>query len=130
MKNNEQIVFERQGEQRADMVQGDIVFVISQSPHSLFKRVDNNLFMTLEISLEEALLGFSRTITHLDGHQVTIKNQGQEIIQPYSWKIIKGEGMPIRGTGDFGELHVKMQVVFPKQLSDKQKQLAMQIFGL
>jgi DnaJ-related protein SCJ1 len=68
MKNNEQIVFERQGEQRADMVQGDIIFVISQSPHSLFKRVDNNLFMTLDISLEEALLGFSRTITHLDGH--------------------------------------------------------------
>ncbi len=56
------------------MVQGDIVFVISQSPHSLFKRVDNNLFMTLEISLEEALLGFSRTIAHLDGHQVTIKS--------------------------------------------------------
>lgn len=28
MKNNDQILFERQGEQRPDMIQGDITFVI------------------------------------------------------------------------------------------------------
>lgn len=29
--------------------------------------------------------------------------------------------MPIRGTGDYGELHVKMLVNFPRELNDKQK---------
>jgi len=36
--------------------------------------------------------------------------------------------MPIRGTGEFGELHVKMLVNFPKDLNDKQKQLVDLIF--
>ena len=41
-----------------------------------------------------------------------------EIIQPFSWKIIKEEGMPIRGSGgDFGELHVKLIVTFPTALN-------------
>lgn len=68
MRNNEQILFERQGEQRPDMIQGDITFVISQTPHNVFKRIENNLYINLDISLEEALLGFSKTISHLDGH--------------------------------------------------------------
>lgn len=49
-------------------------------------------------------------------------------MQPFSWKILKDEGMPIRGTGEFGELHVKMLVNFPKDLNDKQKQLVDLIF--
>jgi hypothetical protein len=36
--------------------------------------------MNLDITLEEALLGFSKTIKHLDGHDVTIKSQGSEIV--------------------------------------------------
>lgn len=50
------------------MIQGDVIFVIEQKQHNTFKRVENNLFTNLEISLEEAILGFTRTITHLDGH--------------------------------------------------------------
>lgn len=42
-------------------------------------------------------------------------------MQPFSWKILPGEGMPIRGTGEFGELHVKLIVNFPKELTEKQK---------
>jgi DnaJ-class molecular chaperone len=76
--------------------------------------------MNLDISLEEALLGFTKTFKHLDGHDVIVKSQGSEIIQPFSWKILKDEGMPIRHLGEFGDLHVKMQVVFPKKLSKKQ----------
>ena len=36
--------------------------------------------------------------------------------------------MPIRGTSDYGELHVKMLVNFPRELNDKQKQLVDLIF--
>lgn len=54
------------------MIQGDVVFQIQQSPHNVFKRVGNNLYINVDISLEEALLGFKKTITHLDGHIVDI----------------------------------------------------------
>ena len=74
--------------------------------------------MDLQISLKESLLGFSKTIEHLDRHKFTVKSNEGEIIQPDSWKIIKGEGMPIRGTpSEFGDMHIKMKVVLPKQLS-------------
>ena len=72
MANGDTIVFERQGEQVPDQIQGDIVFVISCNTNPTFKRVGDNLFLNLDITLEEALLGFSRTIRHLDGHEVLI----------------------------------------------------------
>lgn len=36
--------------------------------------------------------------------------------------------MPIRSIGEFGDLHVKLQVVLPKKLSDKQRLLVEKIF--
>jgi len=36
--------------------------------------------MDLEISLEEALLGFKSTITHLDNHRFEVKSKEDEII--------------------------------------------------
>lgn len=122
MKTGDTVVFERQGEQHPDMIQGDITFVIQQAPHSVFKRVGDNLYIDLQLSLEEALMGFTKQVTHLDGHQVTVSTR--EITQPFSWTIIKNEGMPVRGRpSDFGELHIKMLVQFPTQLSARQKVL-------
>lgn len=78
--------------------------------------------------MEEALLGFSREIVHLDGHKVTVKSQG--VSQPFSWQILKDEGMPVRGSGgDYGELHVKLIVNFPSRLSPQQREIALKIFG-
>ena len=88
----------------------------------------DNLFLNLDISLEEALLGFSRTIRHLDGHEVTIAQKPMTVSQPFSWIVLPEEGMPKRGTGEFGELHVKLIVTMPKKLSNKQKELAARIF--
>ena len=102
------------------MALGDLIFTIKQKPHKTFKRVGNNLFYDITLTLEEALTGFTRTVNHLDGHVVTIKNEKDEIIQPDQWKIIKGEGMPKRGTpSEFGDLHVKCKVVLPRKLSQK-----------
>lgn len=70
MKNGDQILFAKEGEQVPDMVQGDIIFVLQMKKHPMFKRVGDNLYMDMEISLQEALLGFKRTIKHLDGHKV------------------------------------------------------------
>lgn len=82
--------------------------------------------MNIDITLEDALLGFRKTIKHMDGHEVEIKSDPMEIIQPFSWKILKDEGMPIQNSGgDHGELHVKMIVTFPTQLTPKQKELLM-----
>jgi len=52
MANKEKIIYERLGEQVPDMLQGDIILQLKQAPHSVFKRVQNNLYMNVDISLQ------------------------------------------------------------------------------
>lgn len=62
------------------MIPGDVIFTIKQQPHNRFKRVGDNLYQDLTISLEEALLGFKKRINHLDGHLVEISSKEDEVI--------------------------------------------------
>ena len=71
---------EKEAEQVPDLAIGDLIFTIKQKPHNTFKRVGNNLFYDVSLTLEEALLGFSKTVRHLDGHVVQIKSTPGEII--------------------------------------------------
>jgi DnaJ-class molecular chaperone len=83
--------------------------------------VGDNLYHDITLNLEQALLGFSKTVTHLDGHIVKIESEPNQVIQPDQWLIIKGEGMPKRNVpSEFGDLHVKCKIVLPKKLSKKQ----------
>ena len=40
------------------MERGDLIFTIKQRPHNRFKRVGDNLFIEVDLTLEESLLGF------------------------------------------------------------------------
>jgi DnaJ family protein A protein 2 len=72
----------------------------------------------MDISLEQALLGFSQQVLHLDRHAFTVASKPNQIIQPDEWIIIKGEGMPKRGNPtEFGDMHVKMKVRLPASLT-------------
>lgn len=88
MANGENMVFEREAEQIPGMVPGDVVFTIKCEQHPKFKRIGDNLYYDLDISLEEALLGFKKRINHLDNHLVEISSIPGEVIQPFSWKVI------------------------------------------
>ena len=41
-----------------------------------FRRGGTSLYKTLPISLSDALLGFERNVTHMDGRTVTVKRDG------------------------------------------------------
>jgi DnaJ-class molecular chaperone len=51
MKDGETIVFEREGEQVPGMIQGDVVFTIRQQANNRFRRINDNLFIDVTISL-------------------------------------------------------------------------------
>jgi len=124
MANGDTILMEKEGEQVPDMTKGDLVFTIKQKPNKKFRRVGNNLFMDMQITLEESLMGFSKTVDHLDGHKVKVETEAGEIIQPDQWLIIKGQGMPLRSVpSDFGDLHIKMKVKIPQTLTASQKEI-------
>eukprot|EP01084_Bolivina_argentea_P163804 284907_1 len=93
-------------------------------------RVDGkkeNLFMTCDISLKQALLGFNSNlikINHLNGKLLTlnIKSECDKVIQPESYYVIKGCGMPyyINHNDDrkYGDLKIKFNVILPENKSD------------
>ena len=93
----------------------------------MFTRSGNDLKMEMTITLKEALLGFTKTITHMDDHTVEIKRK--KITKPFFVKTIKGEGMPIHQfPSEFGDLHVKFIVKMPKTLNDAQKKFVEENF--
>jgi DnaJ-related protein SCJ1 len=121
MSDGEEIRFEKQSEQRPGMTPGDVVFKLKQKKHAMFTRSGNDLNMEMHITLQEALLGFSKEITHLDGHHVEIASS--DITIPFQINKIQGEGMPLKDySSEFGNLKVKFIVDFPKSLTNEQKE--------
>ena len=68
----ESIVLSGEMDFEQDQTPGDIIFVLTQVPHNTFTRKGHDIAMELPISLEEAICGFSRTIRHLNGQDITI----------------------------------------------------------
>jgi DnaJ homolog subfamily B member 11 len=58
------------GEPHPDGDNGDLSIHIVAIPHPVFRREGVNLMINMEISLADALTGFSHDIEHLDGHKV------------------------------------------------------------
>ena len=76
-----------------------VLFVIKEKQHSVFKRLDNNLTMTLVISLTDALKGFQKGIKLLDGSIYNL--QIPRITDSKYVHTIAGKGMIIRKQGIF-----------------------------
>ena len=94
--------------------------IIPQKDHPLFKREDDNLRAIVEVPLKEALTGWSRTISTIDGKQLPVSGggptaSGKEIPFP-------NLGMPkSKKPTDRGDLIVEVKVVFPTYLTPAQK---------
>jgi DnaJ homolog subfamily B member 11 len=120
MPDGSKITFERESEQRPGYIPGDVIMILHTRKHRLFKRDGQNLHHTMKITLKEALTGFSKTIQHLDGHVVTIKSK--KVIKPFQVKQYPNEGMPVHNfPSQFGTLFVKFEIIFPKKLSQEDK---------
>uniref|UniRef100_A0A6U4WZX3 J domain-containing protein n=1 Tax=Hemiselmis andersenii TaxID=464988 RepID=A0A6U4WZX3_HEMAN len=118
-----EVRFKGASEQSPGQVPGDVVLGLKMKSHSVFTRKGNDLHMTMEISLKEALTGFTRTVKQLDGREILVEEKG--ITGPYSTKVVLGEGMPVHGVpSESGKLKIQMKVKFPKSLtSDQVEQL-------
>lgn len=100
------------GDERLQGAPSDVVFQLIEISDDKFKRDGKDLKITMEITLQEAILGFTKKITHLDGRQIIVESE--DITQPGSIKIIEGEGMPIMDSNERGHLYVQFQVKIPE----------------
>lgn len=123
MADGHEIVFFEEGEPMVDGEAGDLKFRVRTAPHPLFRRSGADLMMNTSIPLLDALVGFSRTIHHLDGHTVTLAAAG--VTRPGDVQRIPGEGMPhFQHPERRGDLFVTYTVDFPAALTDEQKAAA------
>ncbi|RDX57284.1 DnaJ-domain-containing protein [Lentinus brumalis] len=116
-----EVVFEGEADESPDWEAGDVVIrVRSKKEHGGWKRKESGLYWKETISVAEALLGFERNLTHLDGHVVELKRQG--VTQPGFVQIIKDEGLPLfERPSEHGDLFVEYNVVLPAEISPETK---------
>ncbi|XP_077423243.1 dnaJ homolog subfamily A member 1 [Vanacampus margaritifer] len=116
MRDGQKITFHGEGDQEPDLEPGDVIIVLDQKEHSLFKRSDDNLTTTMSIKLVEALCGFKKAISTLDDRTLLISSQPGEVIKNNDTKVIQNEGMPVyRSPYEKGQLFIKFQVEFPEK---------------
>ena len=76
------VVVREKADEHPDGDTGDVVFVLEEQEHAVFKRRSADLFIERSISFVEALCGFEMGITHLDGRKLLVKTSPGEIVKP------------------------------------------------
>ena len=104
---------------------GDLYITFSIANHSIFKRLGNNLYATVDLNLYTAVLGGELILDTLDG-QVKLKVKAET--QNGSKVKLKGKGFPVyKSEGQFGDLLITYSIQIPTNLSDQQKELFAQL---
>lgn len=117
MIDGQKILFSGEGDQEPELEPGDIIIVLDEKEHSVYKRSGNDLIIRQEIQLVEALCGFQKVIRTLDDRDLVITTIPGEITKHGDVKCVLNEGMPqYKNPFEKGRLIVQFLVVFPTQI--------------
>ncbi|QDZ23738.1 DnaJ-like protein [Chloropicon primus] len=119
-KSGTRYVFDGAGHQVPGCKAGSIVYVVEEEAHPLFERDGADLIFKVQIPLVKSLTGFSIDLQTLDKRTLCIPVTN--IVQTGDVLTIEDEGLPT-GNGGKGCLVVAFEVLFPKVLSETQKQI-------
>jgi len=99
---------------------GDLYVTIKVGEHPVFKRLSNDLYVTKEIKLTDALLGTNVEVPSINGPKRVTIPPG---IKSHSKVRLKGLGVPDLNKESTGDQYVEIIIDIPKKLTDKQKLL-------
>jgi DnaJ family protein A protein 2 len=117
MKHGSKVRFSGEADEVPGTIPGDVIIVIQEKEHERFKRKGADLIVEERLNLSEALCGFVRTITHLDGRVLKIASPAGSVIKEDLVKVINGEGMPFQGNPfTKGRLFIHFKIAFPETL--------------
>ena len=129
MGSQTQLCFKKEGHQRPGQVQSDLIICFVDVPHAKFRRFMNDIIVEQEISLVDSLKAGPIHFKTLEHEQIEISID--EVINPDTFKVISGKGMPILNDDplspikkDFarGNLILKFDIQFPMDLNEDKKQ--------
>ena len=100
---------------------GDLYITFNITNDTRFKRVNDDLYTSLEIPLFTAVLGGEIMVDTMDGK---IKLKISPETQNGAKTRIKGKGFPVyKKEAHFGDLYITYSVKIPTQLTEKEKEL-------
>lgn len=111
-----------EGDEFAPGKHQDVQLVIEEKAHPLYRREGDDLHVTMNLTLEEALCGFSKTVTTLDSRELKVSNTAVTV--PNQQLKFASGGMPNQKVPtNKGALIVTFKVTFPPSLTEDQKEL-------
>lgn len=118
--NNQQLRLPKKGGRGAGGgTHGDLYLTVKIKEHSYSKVKGVDLYCTIEPSIYTLILGGKQIVKTMKGNISIAIPKGSE-----NGKVLrlKGLGMPRFGkAGEYGDLYAKINVVMPKNLSDKEE---------
>jgi curved DNA-binding protein len=100
---------------------GDLFISFSISNHTLFRRLGDNLYVSVDLDLYTAVLGGEITIDTLNGR---VKLKVKPETQNGSRVKLKEKGFPLyKNEGKFGDLYITYTVKLPVNITERQKAL-------
>lgn len=116
--DNEMLILRDKGNIINENVKGDIKIFVKIINNSIFKRSGLDLILEKNISLKEALCGFTFEINYINGKSYTLNNNKGNII-PHGYNKIY-PGMGLKRGGHKGNMIIIFNVSFPDKLSEEQ----------
>jgi len=116
VESGQQIKYKGMGDQTMqDVPAGDLIVNIKVNPHPVFQRDGDMLMMKKSISVWDAILGSSFTITTIDNKQLSVNVPAGT--QSETMLSCRGEGITNIRSKQRGNLLIKIQIDIPKYLS-------------
>jgi len=102
----------------------DFILYIDVQPHDKFKRDGDDVFITVPISITQAILGDNIQVETLDG---PLKVKVKAGTQSHTLVRLRGKGIKnVQGYGT-GDFYIRLVVNIPQKITPNQKQLLKQL---
>ncbi|KAF0312763.1 DnaJ 1 [Amphibalanus amphitrite] len=122
-KSGTKITFQREGDQGHGKIPADVVFIIRDKSHAVFKRDESNIKYACPVTLKHALCGTTVMIPTLTGEKVPL-DLSKEVIKPTTTRRLLGRGLPYpKEPNRRGDLIVTFDIKFPDKLSESAKEI-------
>jgi len=106
---------------------GDLFIVLHVKSHDFFERDGDNIYCEVPLTFAQAALGDEIEVPTLDGR---VKLKIPEGTQTGTNFRLKGKGVPHLRFGGRGDQHVKVIIVTPTHLTERQKELIKELGSL
>lgn len=114
IENDEIISFHKMADEQLDFETGSLHFIIKVDKNDRYTREKDDIIITENLTLVEALVGTRKEVKHISGETIQLDLPKGKVIKPNEIKIIKNLGMPKKDAKNvFGDLKIIFNLKMP-----------------